>query len=86
MAWLSGCLLVPREAALVGATAQTPMGTAAAEYGVSIQMMTYRVNSTGVRKQAMHAGAGMATPPNASNLSVARVPPRRAPVCGYPTH
>ncbi len=51
-AWLSGCLLVPREAALVVATAQTPMGQAAIEYGVSTQMMTYRVNSTGARKQA----------------------------------
>ncbi len=51
-AWLSGCLLVPREAALVVALAQTPMGIAAAEYGVSTQMMTFRVNSTGARKQA----------------------------------
>jgi Zn-dependent peptidase ImmA (M78 family) len=51
-AWLSGCLLVPREAALVVAMANTPMGIAAVEYGVSTQMMTYRVNSTGARKQA----------------------------------
>jgi hypothetical protein len=28
------------------------MGIAAVEYGVSTQMMTYRVNSTGARKQA----------------------------------
>ena len=51
-AWLSGCLLVPREAALVVAMNQTPMGVAAIEYGVSTQMMTYRVNSTGARRQA----------------------------------
>jgi hypothetical protein len=51
-AWLSGCLLVPREAALVVAMAGTPMGIAAVEYGVSMQMMTYRVNSTGARMQA----------------------------------
>ena len=51
-AWLSGCLLVPREAAVVVAKAKTPMGIAAVKYGVSTQMMTYRVNSTGARKQA----------------------------------
>lgn len=50
--WLSGCLLVPREAALVVASAQTPMGVAALEYGVSTQMMTYRVKSTGADRQA----------------------------------
>jgi Zn-dependent peptidase ImmA (M78 family) len=51
-AWLSGCLLVPHEAAVVVAMAGTPMGIAAVEYGVSMQMMTYRVNSTGAKKQA----------------------------------
>lgn len=51
-AWLSGCLLVPREAALVVAMADTPMAIAAIEFGVSTQIMTYRVNSTGARKQA----------------------------------
>lgn len=51
-AWLSGCLLVPREAALVVAIAQTSMGTAAIEYSVSTQMMTYRINVTGARRQA----------------------------------
>lgn len=51
-AWLSGCLLVPREAAVVVAMAQTPMAIAAAEYGVSTEMMTFRVNSTGARRQA----------------------------------
>lgn len=51
-AWLSGCLLVPREAALAVATADVAMGVAAVEYGVSTQMMTYRVNVTGARRQA----------------------------------
>lgn len=51
-AWLSGCLLVPRAAAVAIAMAGTPMGVAAVEYGVSTQMMTYRVNSTGARRQA----------------------------------
>lgn len=51
-AWLSGCLLVPREAAVAVAMAGTTMSVAAIEYGVSTQMMTYRVNSTGARRQA----------------------------------
>jgi hypothetical protein len=51
-AWLAGCLLVPREAAVVVAMVGTPMGVAAVNFGVSTQMMTYRVNSTGARKQA----------------------------------
>lgn len=49
--WLSGCLLVPREAALAVARAGTPLAVAAEEYGVSMQMMTFRVNSTGARRQ-----------------------------------
>jgi Zn-dependent peptidase ImmA (M78 family) len=51
-AWLSGCLLVPREAAVVIAKAGTPLGMAAIEFGVSTQMMSFRVNSTGARRQA----------------------------------
>jgi Zn-dependent peptidase ImmA (M78 family) len=51
-AWLSACLLVPREAALAVAFAGTTMGVAALEFGVSTQMMTYRVNVTGARRQA----------------------------------
>lgn len=54
-AWLSGCLLVPRAAAIAIAFARTPMGVAAVEYGVSTQMMTYRVNTTGARRQAQAA-------------------------------
>jgi hypothetical protein len=51
-AWLSGCLLVPRAAAVMIAFAGTPIAVAASEYGVSSQMMTYRINSTGARRQA----------------------------------
>ena len=51
-AWLSGCLLVPREAVLLVALAQKPVIAAAVEYGVSEQMMSFRINSTGARRQA----------------------------------
>jgi hypothetical protein len=56
-AWLSGCLLVPRDAALAVALSGTPVETAAAEYGVSDRMMSWRLNATGARAQAArHAG------------------------------
>ncbi len=51
-AWLSGCLLVPRAAAVAVAFSGKPIDVAAIEYGVSTQMMAYRVNSTGARRQA----------------------------------
>lgn len=51
-AWLSGCLLVPRDAALAVAMSSTPAERAAAEYGVSNQMMSWRVNVTGAKAQA----------------------------------
>jgi Zn-dependent peptidase ImmA (M78 family) len=51
-AWLSGCLLVPRDAAVLVAMSGTPLRIAAEEYGVSVPMMTFRVNSTGARRQA----------------------------------
>lgn len=54
-AWLAGCLLVPREAALQVAWLRLAMGTAAVEYGVSRQLMTWRVNQTGARLQAERA-------------------------------
>lgn len=56
-AWLSGCLLVPRAAAVAIAMEGTPMGVAAVAYGVSTQMMTFRVNSTGARRQAVASQA-----------------------------
>jgi Zn-dependent peptidase ImmA (M78 family) len=51
-AWLSGCLLVPREAAVLIAKGSTPIADAAHDYGCSNEMMTWRINSTGARKQA----------------------------------
>jgi hypothetical protein len=51
-AWLSGCLLVPRDAALAVAMSSTPIERAAAEYGVSNRMMSWRVNVTGAKAQA----------------------------------
>ena len=51
-AWLSGCLLVPRDAALVVASDGLDLRIAAAQYGVSADMMRYRVHSTGAKKQA----------------------------------
>jgi hypothetical protein len=51
-AWLSGCLLVPRNAALAAAMSSVPIERAAAEYGVSNQMMSWRINATGARAQA----------------------------------
>ncbi|MBV9445019.1 MAG: ImmA/IrrE family metallo-endopeptidase [Streptosporangiaceae bacterium] len=51
-AWLSGCLLVPRDAALAVAMSGTPIQSAAAEYGVSDRMMSWRLNATGARAQA----------------------------------
>lgn len=51
-AWLAGCLLVPRDAALAVAMSGTPLELAAARYGVSAQMMTWRVNATGSRLHA----------------------------------
>lgn len=50
--WLSGCLLVPRDAALAVAMSSLPIERAAAEYGVSNGMMSWRVNVTGARAQA----------------------------------
>lgn len=51
-AWLSGCLLVPRDAALAIAMAGRPLDLVAEDFGVSIEMMRYRVYSTGAKKQA----------------------------------
>ncbi len=50
-AWLAGCLLVPRDAALRVAWLRQPMRAAAGAYGVSAQMMAWRVNQTGARRQ-----------------------------------
>lgn len=51
-AWLSGCLLVPRDAAVIVATSGQPIHLEAQRFGVSTKMMEWRVNSTGARRQA----------------------------------
>ena len=51
-AWLSGCLLVPRDAAFTMAMSGTSIELAAIEYGVSTQMMSWRVNISGAKVQA----------------------------------
>jgi hypothetical protein len=50
--WLSGVLLVPRQAALSVARAGTPVFVAAIHFGVSADLRTWRLNHTGARKQA----------------------------------
>ncbi len=47
--WLAGVLLVPESAALIIARRGTPLAVAAAEFGVSEQMMDWRLNVTGAR-------------------------------------
>lgn len=51
--WLAGVLLVPRAAALSVVRAGTPLHVAAEAYGVSVAMMRWRINSTGVMKQVI---------------------------------
>lgn len=50
-AWLSGCLLIPRDAALVIAASRVDTAVAASEFGVSASMIAWRVNSTGAKRQ-----------------------------------
>jgi len=47
--WLSGCLLVPEEAALAIARGRWTVETAAQRFDVSTQMINYRLNATGAR-------------------------------------
>lgn len=49
--WLSGCLLLPREALISIKRRGLNDSTAAAEYGVSLRMLTYRINRTGINRQ-----------------------------------
>jgi IrrE N-terminal-like domain len=56
-AWLAGCLLVPRDAAFAIAISGTPLELAASQYGVSTQMMSWRVNATGSKLQAARTAA-----------------------------
>lgn len=49
--WLSGCLLLPREALLHIRRRGLADGEAVALYGVSMKMLTYRLARTGVNRQ-----------------------------------
>ena len=49
--WLSGVLLVPDEAAIAVVRRGIDLVRAAPYYGVSVQMMTYRINVSGARKR-----------------------------------
>jgi len=49
--WLSGVLLVPDEAAIAVVKGGIDLARAAALYGVSVKMMTFRINVSGARKR-----------------------------------
>ncbi len=49
--WLSGCLLLPREALVHIKRRQLDLKAAAEIFGVSRQMLTYRLATTGVNRQ-----------------------------------
>lgn len=49
--WLSGCLLLPREALISIRRRHLEDSAAATEYGVSLRMLGYRMAMTGVKKQ-----------------------------------
>ena len=49
--WLSGCLLLPREALLTIKRKGFEDSESASEYGVSVKMLSYRMAMTGVNRQ-----------------------------------
>lgn len=49
--WLSGCLLLPREALIAIKRRGLDDVAAAGEFGVSQRMLTYRINRTGINRQ-----------------------------------
>ena len=49
--WLSGVLLVPDEAAIAVVKGGIDLARAAPYYGVSVQMLTFRINVSGARKR-----------------------------------
>lgn len=49
--WLSGCLLLPRDALISIKQRQLDESVAASEYGISLKMLNYRLSMTGVNKQ-----------------------------------
>jgi Zn-dependent peptidase ImmA (M78 family) len=53
--WLSGCILVPREALLRARRLKLADDQICADYGVSPAMLRFRVNATGVDAQMRHS-------------------------------
>ncbi|HUW98183.1 MAG TPA: ImmA/IrrE family metallo-endopeptidase [Acidiferrobacter sp.] len=49
--WLSGCLLLPREALISIKKRRLDPASAANEFGVSVRMFNYRMTMTGVSRQ-----------------------------------
>lgn len=49
--WLSGCLLLPRDALLSIKQRRLDTATAAKEYGISQRMLSYRMAMSGVNRQ-----------------------------------
>ncbi len=49
--WLSGCLLLPRDALVDIKRRGVELAVAAEEYGVSLRMLNYRISMTGVNRQ-----------------------------------
>ena len=59
-AWLAGCLLLPRPALLLIARDGAVSAQAAHRFGVSLDMMTYRLRVTGVEVQLRRVGRWIA--------------------------
>jgi hypothetical protein len=60
-AWLAGCLLLPRDAIILIRSHRLDLNLAATNYGVSLDMLRYRINVTGVDRQlrrALRSGGG----------------------------
>ncbi len=57
--WLSGVLLVPDEAAIAVVKSGMDLDQAALYYGVSDQMMTFRINVSGARKRVQRFSRAM---------------------------
>ena len=60
--WLSGCLLLPRPALVVIARSDLGVETACQKYGVSDDLLNYRLNVTGVRIQLRHGRRSRSAP------------------------
>lgn len=57
--WLSGVLLVPDEVAIAVVKNGIDLDQAALYYGVSVQMMNFRINVSGARKRVQHFSRAM---------------------------